>query len=76
MGKVKTNSGYIHGLSGSSMDVPCPGQWHVACCDCGLDHLFLLEPKGKGKISITVYRDDYMTVVHRKSRKHTCRPKR
>lgn len=46
---------------------------HIACCSCGLDHLFMFEAsKKKGKIAITIYRDDFRTNKLRKSEKFEC----
>jgi hypothetical protein len=72
----KIKSDYLEASNGTIMDIPCPGQFHLACCSCGLDHLLLFNPGKKGFVQITVYRDDHMTEAHRKQNKFDCRPKR
>jgi hypothetical protein len=48
---------------------------HIACCDCGLDHLFIFEKGKKDTVIITVYRDDRRTTDLRKGSKFRCRPR-
>lgn len=67
---------YEQHINGSINEYELPVMIHRACCDCGLDHLFVIREEGKGKISITVYRDDMQTIKNRQKRKFDCRPKK
>ena len=68
--------GYENYISGRPTILPVPGVWHLACCDCGLDHLVVFSPDKKGTIEIKLYRDDHMTKVHRKKSKFECKPRK
>ncbi len=48
--------------------IETPGFFYLACCDCGLRHLAVIEEHRKG-IKIGMSRDDYHTDMVRKFKK-------
>lgn len=56
---------YVHITSGTPQTLPLPCLYHLACCDCSLDHLIYFEQEKPNTITMTFYRDDWMTAKHR-----------
>ena len=73
--KKKPKSSYDRAVSGEVIRLPVPSVWHMACCDCGLDHLILVSESSKKEIQLAVYRDDSMTIAHRSAIKFDCVPR-
>jgi hypothetical protein len=69
---------YVTHHNGSQLILDLNGSgWrqHIACCECGLDHLFVFELVKGNKVMVTVYRDDERTIQLRKKERFPCRAK-
>jgi hypothetical protein len=40
---------------------------YLVCCDCGMEHLVMLDMKGKNKVEIRMYRDQWGTLQERRA---------
>lgn len=58
---------YPYATEGEKMDVPA--EWHVACCDCGLIHVFKFSFRDEGTtkvLQVAVKRDNRATAQRRR----------
>lgn len=58
---------YPYAKEGVPIDVP--EEWHVACCDCGLIHVFRFSFQKRGKdkaLQVVVTRDNRATAQRRR----------
>ena len=70
---------YVEHINGSKLFIDLSGTgWsqHIACCDCGLDHLMIFEKGKKDSVIVTIYRDDMRTLELRRGEKFRCRQKK
>ena len=61
---------YPYAQDGVPMDVP--KDWHLACCDCGLIHVFTFSFRKEGKtqfLQASVRRDNRATAQRRRHMK-------
>ena len=45
-----------------------PAHYYMICCDCGLSHLILIEPRGKG-VLVGMERVEALTDLERSNRR-------
>ena len=60
---------FLPAENGQPNEVPLGEDYFLACCDCGLAHLFKFQIE-KGKLYLIAYRDDHLTKELRKRKRY------